>query len=363
MNNIELNVELGKNSYPIFIGKNLLSNIGEKIKSFTDLNYAIIITDKNVEEIHLPIVKKSLEDNGINPRLHIIDGGENSKSLKTYSKLIEDILEQGIERKTTLIALGGGVVGDLGGFVASSLLRGIKFIQIPTTLLSQVDSSIGGKTGINSNYGKNLIGAFYQPSMVISDIDVLKTLPSRELSAGLAEVIKYGLIKDRKFFDYLNTIIDDIQDDDFIEIIKKSCKIKVDLVSKDEKEKGVRALLNLGHTFGHAIEKYCNYDGTILHGEAISIGMVLAYRVGVIKKTANNQDLEQVIRIFKLAKLPTKLSDLDINFDKNKLLEYMYKDKKVENGQLKLVLPNGIGDAYATTDFNVNDIQFIWENA
>ena len=363
MNNIELSVELGKNSYPIFIGKNLLSNIGEKIKSFTDLNYAIIITDKNVEEIHLPIVKKSLEDNGINPRLHIIDGGENSKSLKTYSKLIEDILEQGIERKTTLIALGGGVVGDLGGFVASSLLRGIKFIQIPTTLLSQVDSSIGGKTGINSNYGKNLIGAFYQPSMVISDIDVLKTLPSRELSAGLAEVIKYGLIKDRKFFDYFNTIIDDIQDDDFIEIIKKSCKIKVDLVSKDEKEKGVRALLNLGHTFGHAIEKYCNYDGTILHGEAISIGMVLAYRVGVIKKTANNQDLEQVIRIFKLAKLPTKLSDLDINFDKNKLLEYMYKDKKVENGQLKLVLPNGIGDAYATTDFNVNDIQFIWENA
>ena len=363
MNNIELNVELGKNSYPIFIGKNLLSNIGEKIKSFTDLNYAIIITDKNVEEIHLPIVKKSLEDNGINPRLHIIDGGENSKSLETYSKLIEDILEQGIERKTTLIALGGGVVGDLGGFVASSLLRGIKFIQIPTTLLSQVDSSIGGKTGINSDYGKNLIGAFYQPSMVISDIDVLKTLPSRELSAGLAEVIKYGLIKDRKFFDYLNKVIDDIQDDDFIEIIKTSCKVKVDLVSKDEKEKGVRALLNLGHTFGHAIEKYCNYDGKILHGEAISIGMVLAYRVGVIKKTASDRDLEQVIRIFKLAKLPTKLSDLDINFDKNKLLEYMYKDKKVENGKLKLVLPNGIGDAYATTDFNVNDIQFIWENA
>ena len=236
MNNIELNVELGKNSYPIFIGKNLLSNIGEKIKSFTDLNYAIIITDKNVEEIHLPIVKKSLEDNGINPRLHIIDGGENSKSLETYSKLIEDILEQGIERKTTLIALGGGVVGDLGGFIASSLLRGIKFIQIPTTLLSQVDSSIGGKTGINSDYGKNLIGAFYQPSMVISDIDVLKTLPSRELSAGLAEVIKYGLIKDRKFFDYLNKVIDDIQDDDFIEIIKTSCKVKVDLVSKDDKE-------------------------------------------------------------------------------------------------------------------------------
>ncbi|MDG1153606.1 MAG: 3-dehydroquinate synthase [Alphaproteobacteria bacterium] len=363
MNNIELSVELGKNSYPVFIGKNLLSNIGEKIKSFTDLNYAIIITDKNVEEIHLPIVKKSLEDNGINPRLHIIDGGENSKSLETYSKLIEDILEQGIERKTTLIALGGGVVGDLGGFVASSLLRGIKFIQIPTTLLSQVDSSIGGKTGINSDYGKNLIGAFYQPSMVISDIDVLKTLPSRELSAGLAEVIKYGLIKDRKFFDYLNTVIDDIQDDDFIEIIKTSCKIKADLVSKDEKEKGVRALLNLGHTFGHAIEKYCNYDGTILHGEAISIGMVLAYRVGVIKKTANDQDLEQVIQIFKLAKLPTKLSDLGINFDKNKLLEYMYKDKKVENGKLKLVLPNNIGDAYTTSDFNVNDIQFIWENA
>jgi len=363
MNKIKLKVELGKNSYPIFIGNNLLSNIGEKIKSFTNLGYTIVITDENIAKIHFPTIKKSLEENGINPRLHIIDSGENSKSLEKYSKLIENILEQGIERKTTLIALGGGVVGDLGGFVASSLLRGIKLIQVPTTLLSQVDSSIGGKTGINSKHGKNLIGAFYQPSMVISDIDVLKTLPIRELSAGLAEVIKYGLIKDRDFFNYLNTVINNIQNNDFIKIVKTSCQIKTDLVSKDEKENGIRALLNLGHTFGHAIERYCNYDGTILHGEAISIGMVLAYRIGVIKKTANNQDLEQVIQIFKLAKLPTKLSDLGINFDKNKLFEYMYKDKKVENGKLKLVLPNNIGDAYTTTDVNVNDIKLVWENA
>ncbi|MGB1360942.1 MAG: 3-dehydroquinate synthase [Alphaproteobacteria bacterium] len=357
----KITVNLGEKSYPINIGGGLLKNVGDEIKSITALDYAIVITDDVVEKQHLQTLNDSLLNSGITPRIHIVKNGEGSKSLSTFNQLLEDILEQGIERNTVLIALGGGVIGDLSGFVAGSLLRGIQFVQIPTTLLAQVDSSVGGKTGINSKAGKNLIGCFYQPKMVIIDTDTLSTLDKRQVSAGYAEVIKYGLIKDKVFFDYLQ------QNDnyDIAKVIKTSCETKADIVAQDEKETGVRALLNLGHTYAHSIERFCNYDGTVLHGEAVAIGMVLAYKtaINLDTPTATENDLIAVIDVIKKAGLPTSLSDIKADFDKDQLFEYMYKDKKVVNGQLKLVLPNGIGDAYTTMDVSTDLIKKIWGDA
>ena len=285
--NVSLNDKFNNFSYPIFIGNDLLSNCEEILKKFILKRKIILIHDnffslinkKNEQFISFVETIKKLTTT---VKMIGIPGGDKSKNISHLEYILEESLSFKIDRSSLVIAFGGGVIGDLAGFAASILLRGIEFIQVPTTLLAQVDSSVGGKTGINSNKSKNLIGSFHQPIAVIADINILKTLPKREFLAGLVEVIKYGLIYDIKFFNTLeNNYKDILKYDDLklCEIISKSCKIKSSIIKNDEKENGKRALLNLGHTFGHAIESFSKYDGTIIHGEAVSIGICLAFKL------------------------------------------------------------------------------------
>ena len=362
---VNLDGNLDDRSYTIEIAPDLLQKAGSYIKPLTQLDYVIIITDCVVSNLHLKTLTASLEKEGISPRIHIVQNGEHSKSLGTYNALVEDILEQGIERDSLVIAFGGGVIGDLAGFVSASLLRGLRFVQIPTTILSQVDSSVGGKTGINSTSGKNLIGAFHQPALVLSDISVLKTLPQREILAGYAEIVKYGLIQDKDFFEWLEANGKDVialNQGALTHAIRISCQIKADIVKEDEKENGKRALLNLGHTYGHAMESVGGYDGRILHGEGVSVGMVLAYKTAQIMNTATEQDTMRVITHLKSIGMPTCLSEIDLPFEIDDLVKRMYKDKKVSGGHLTLILPENIGDAYATKDVRVQDIASVWRS-
>ena len=362
---VNLDGNLGDRSYTIEIAPDLLQKAGSYIKPLTQLDYVIIITDCVVGNIHLKTLTASLEKKGISPRIHIVQNGEHSKSLGTYNALIEDILEQGIERDSLIIAFGGGVIGDLAGFVSASLLRGLRFVQIPTTILSQVDSAVGGKTGINSASGKNLIGAFHQPVLVLSDISVLKTLPRREVLAGYAEIVKYGLIQDKVFFEWLESNGKDVitlNEDALMYAIRVCCQTKAKIVKEDEKENGKRALLNLGHTYGHAMESVGGYDGRILHGEGVSIGIVLAYKTAQIMNTATGQDTMRVITHLKSIGLPTCPSEIDLPFEIDDLMVRMYKDKKVSDGRLTLILPTNIGDAYATKDVHLADIESVWRS-
>ena len=360
---VNLDDRLDDRSYTIEIAPDLLQKAGSYIKPLTQLDYVIIITDCVVGNLHLKTLTASLEKEGISPRIHIVQNGEHSKSLGTYNALVEDILEQGIERDSLIIAFGGGVIGDLAGFVSASLLRGLRFVQIPTTILSQVDSSVGGKTGINSASGKNLIGAFHQPVLVLSDISVLKTLPQREVLAGYAEIVKYGLIQDKDFFEWLESNGKDVialNEDALMHAIGVSCQTKAGIVKEDEKENGKRALLNLGHTYGHAMESVGGYDGRILHGEGVSVGMVLAYKTAQIMDTATGQDTMRVIKHLKSIGLPTCPSEIDLPFEIGDLMMRMYKDKKVSGGRLTLILPTNIGDAYAAKDVRGADIESVW---
>ena len=359
-------VDLDQRSYTIEITPNILQQAGHHIRPLTNLDYVVVITDTQVAKHHLGTLTDSLQSVGLNARVHIVDSGEHSKCLTTFSTLVENILEQGIERNSLVIALGGGVIGDLAGFVSASLLRGIRFVQIPTTILSQVDSSVGGKTGINSACGKNLIGAFHQPSLVLSDINILKTLPKREILAGYAEVVKYGLIQDKTFFEWLEKNGADVingDDNALIHALTVSCQIKAYIVKEDEFESGKRALLNLGHTFGHAMESVGQYNGTILHGEAVSIGMVLAYKTAEKMGTATQQDTHRVIEHLKSVGLPVAPSDIDLPFERDDLIARMFKDKKVSGGALTLILPHNIGNAYTTKEVSIDVIKSIWEES
>ena len=362
---VNLDDRLDDRSYTIEIAPDLLQKAGSYIKPLTQLDYVIIITDCVVGNLHLKTLTASLEKEGISPRIHIVQNGEHSKSLGTYNALVEDILEQGIERDSLIIAFGGGVIGDLAGFVSASLLRGLRFVQIPTTILSQVDSSVGGKTGINSASGKNLIGAFHQPVLVLSDISVLKTLPQREVLAGYAEIVKYGLIQDKDFFEWLESngkYVIALNEDALMHAIRVCCQTKADIVKEDEKENGKRALLNLGHTYGHAMESVGGYDGRILHGEGVSVGIVLAYKTAQIMNTATGQDTMRVITHLKSIGMPTCPSEIDLPFEIDDLMMRMYKDKKVSGGRLTLILPANIGDAYATKDVRIADIESVWRS-
>ena len=341
-------VELGERSYPIYAGNGLLGKeilFSDNIKS----KQVMVVSNTTVAPLYLDKVMQSLKKFDV--ASVILADGEQYKTLDSVNDIITALLEKRFSRNSCLVALGGGVVGDITGFAAACYQRGIDYIQIPTTVLAQVDSSVGGKTGVNHAAGKNMIGAFHQPQAVIADTSVLDTLGDREVSAGLAEVVKYGLIRDAKFFDWLEQNIDRLvirETEALAHVIEQSCRNKAEVVAEDEKESGVRAILNLGHTFGHAIETGLGY-GTWLHGEAIALGMLMAadlsHRLGWITE----EDTERIESILVKLNLPVTLPD---NLDPEKMREIMSVDKKAKDGVLFLILLKGIGEAVVTDEFD-----------
>lgn len=344
---ISLKVNLGDRSYPIYIGEDLLSQ-SELLTQHIPGNSALIVSNETVAPLYLDTVKESL--NGIRHKSLILPDGEEFKNLDVLNTIYDFLLKNRFDRNTTLIALGGGVIGDITGFAAASYQRGVNLIQIPTTLLSQVDSSVGGKTAVNHPLGKNMIGAFYQPRAVIADTSTLATLEDRQLSSGIAEVIKYGLIRDTEFLEWLEDNIDNLIDRDpgaLAYAIERSCQNKAEVVASDEKESGQRALLNLGHTFGHAIETGMGY-GAWLHGEAVASGMVMAARLSHKLGLISAQDVDRTIDIIERAHLPVKAPD---KMSPAQFLDLMSIDKKVSDGVLKLILYKSIGHAIVSSDY------------
>ncbi len=342
-----LHVDLGERSYPILIGEQLIDR-GELLSRHIRGKQVAIVTNDTVAPLYLERLSRSLSEYGTIPV--VLPDGEAYKNWQTLQSIFDALLAARLDRNTTIIALGGGVIGDMAGFAAASYQRGVDFIQIPTTLLSQVDSSVGGKTGINHPLGKNMIGAFYQPQAVLIDTATLATLPSRELSAGLAEVIKYGLICDEPFLGWLEENIDKLRGLDqaaLTEAIRRSCAAKARVVGADERESGIRATLNLGHTFGHAIETHQGY-GVWLHGEAVSAGMVMALEMSRQLGWISADERDRAVRLLSRAGLPVVPP---ANMRAEDFLKHMAVDKKVLNGQLRLVLLKRLGEAVVTSDF------------
>jgi 3-dehydroquinate synthase len=356
----KLHVSLGAHSYDILVGERLLAKAGSYIKPLLKRPQVIIVSDETVAKFYLHRLVGSLEEAGIAHRSVIVPAGEGTKSLGAFSNVIEQILEQKPSRDTTLIALGGGMVGDLTGFAASVLLRGVNFIQIPTTLLAQVDSSVGGKTGINSAFGKNLIGRFHQPILVLSDVSTLASLPKRELLAGYAEMLKYALINDPEFFAWLNANASAMLAGDvalLTHAILHCCKAKATIVEADETEHGVRALLNLGHTFGHALEAETGYGDALLHGESVAIGMVMALHTSVAMGLCPAADLDKVKVHYKAMGLPASPKDIRAEWDEKALMEHFTRDKKSKDGSLTFILARGIGGAFVAEKVDAALIQ------
>jgi 3-dehydroquinate synthase len=346
-------VGLGERSYPIHVGPGLLARAGQLLTPFAR-GPLPVVTDTHVAEIHLAPLLDSLGKAGLDAHPIVMDAGEGTKSFAGLEKLSTGLLHSGVGREGLVVALGGGVIGDLAGLAAGLLKRGIAFAQIPTTLLAQVDSSVGGKTAINTAAGKNLIGLFHQPRIVIADIDVLKTLPRRELLAGYAEVAKYGALGDRAFFEWLETNGTKALGGDsaaMVQAVAHSCRMKAAIVARDERETGERALLNLGHTFGHALEAATGYSDRLLHGEGIAIGMALAFRLSVKLGLCDGQDADRFVRHLAAVGLPTAIADIPgPRPDPATLLAHMGHDKKVRDGRLTFVLVHGIGKAFTTSD-------------
>ena len=343
-----LNVELGTKSYPIYIGGGLLS-LESAFTEHIHGQQVMIVTNATIAPLYLNKLTDLLGN--FNVESVILPDGEQFKTLETVNKVFDALLKSKFDRSSTLIALGGGVVGDITGFAAASYLRGVDFIQVPTTLLSQVDSSVGGKTGVNHDLGKNMIGAFYQPKAVIIDVDTLDTLSHREFSAGMAEVIKYGLLGNADFLSMLEANIESIMGREkglIIDIVFRSCNDKARIVALDEFEKGKRALLNLGHTFGHGIENTLGY-GTYLHGEAISIGMVMASKLSMDEGHLTEEDVQRVQNILSKANLPTSIKK---SVGSEALINAMSLDKKSIDGEIRLVLLKRLGDSYLTDSYS-----------
>ncbi len=343
-----VHVALAERSYPIYIGEGLLENAAVLVQHLPQKR-AAIVSDTTVAPLYLDTLVKALTAAGISVTSVVLPSGEQYKDWRTLNTVFEALLDQHCERKTALIALGGGVIGDLTGFAAATYLRGVPFVQVPTTLLAQVDSSVGGKTAVNLPRGKNLVGAFYQPLAVIADTATLKTLPPRELSAGLAEVIKYGLMRDTTFFEWLEENMEALVALDANALayaVQRSCENKAAVVAADEREEsGQRALLNLGHTFGHAIESTLGY-GSWLHGEAVAAGMVIAARVSQQMALIDEATVQRIVQLLERARLPTKAPALGFE----RYLGAMGLDKKVEGGKIHFILLRAIGDAFLTAD-------------
>jgi 3-dehydroquinate synthase len=340
---LTVKVSLGARSYDILAGEGLLAKLGTHCQELGFAGRCAIVTDSQVEKIYAPAAVENLKAAGFEPEVIAFPNGEKSKNLKIVQSCYDFLASKRFERKSFIIALGGGVVGDLAGFVAATYLRGIPFAQVPTTLLSQVDSSVGGKVGVNLKAGKNLVGAFYQPRLVLCDLGALDTLPEREFRAGLAEVIKYGIIYDAELFQLLEREMPAILARDktlLAKIVARSCEIKAEVVGQDETESGLRAILNFGHTIGHAIEAISGY-GKFLHGEAISIGQVAAAKLSNSLMGFPGEDVERIRRLFSDAGLPVKIK-LSVA-QKEKLFDAMKLDKKVSSGEVKFVLARKIG--------------------
>lgn len=349
-----LTVSLADRSYPIHIGSGLLGQ-AELILPYLKRKQVAIVSNTTVAPLYMQAIAQPLRDAGVSMIEIILPDGEAHKNNQTLQIIYDHLLQNRCERNTTLIALGGGVIGDLTGYAAATYLRGVPFIQVPTTLLSQVDSSVGGKTGINHPLGKNMIGAFYQPKLVLADIDTLKTLPQRELSAGIAEVIKYGLIRDADFFDWLETNMSALMALDTAVAsyaIYRSCQNKAEVVVADEHEQGERALLNLGHTFGHAIENAMGY-GVWLHGEAVATGTVMAADLSQRMGWLNAAQIARIKTIMQAAKLPIDAPDLGAD----EYLRLMQLDKKVSDGRIRLILQQDIGKAVMTADYDADKLK------
>ncbi|MCF8999019.1 3-dehydroquinate synthase [Acinetobacter nectaris] len=345
-----LHVELGDRRYPIFIGSHL--DIQHLLKPYIQGKQVMIVTNDTVAPLYLETYKKALIALDKVTAQCILRDGEKFKNIENLNLIFDALLSSGFNRDCTVLALGGGVIGDMAGFAAASFQRGVNFIQVPTTLLSQVDSSVGGKTGINHPLGKNMIGAFKQPSVVFADMNQLSTLPPCELSAGLSEIIKYALLGDIEFLAWLEGNMPKLVAGDeqaLAEAVYRSCAHKARIVANDEHEKGERALLNLGHTFGHAIESYLGY-GTWLHGEAVAVGMVMAAELSYLMGWISTEDLARVKHIIQQANLPIYCPEIPLD----EFLSYMSHDKKVLDGKIRLILMKKLGHAVITEEFNVD---------
>ncbi len=349
-------VTVGEAGYEVLVGSGLIARAGALLAAVLPQKRAVVITDEQVAALHLPALLASLEESGIDSRKIVVPAGESSKSISCYVRVTDGLLEAGVERRTAVIALGGGVVGDLAGFAAATVLRGLPFVQIPTTLLAQVDSSVGGKTGINTAYGKNLLGAFYQPLLVLADTQVLATLPPRELRAGYAEIAKAGLIGDAAFFEWCEEHGAALLAGDQAlqaEAVQQACLFKAKVVGDDEREEKAadgRALLNLGHSFAHALEAEYGYTGELLHGEAVAVGLGLAFLLSARLGHCSSADARRVIRHVEHVGLPAELGALQRRFSVARLIQHMQRDKKMRDGRLAFVLARGIGQAFTSRD-------------
>jgi 3-dehydroquinate synthase len=357
---VTVHVPLGERAYDIRIGRGVVDEAGERIAAL-GARAAAIVSDDTVAGLHGERLLESLKRGNVRGDLITVPPGEGSKSYATLARVCDGILSQRIERGDIVVALGGGVVGDLAGFAAAIVRRGVRFVQVPTTVLAQVDSSVGGKTGINSVHGKNLIGAFHQPSLVLADTGLLDTLPLREARAGYAEVVKYGLIGDRGFFDWCERHWGAVLDggDEREHAVAVSCRAKAAVVVRDEREDGDRALLNLGHTFGHALERITGYDSSrLIHGEAVAIGMAMAFRFSVRLGLCSGQDSGRVAAHLKAVGLPTSLAQVPGGAGgADALLDAMAQDKKVVGGALTFILARGIGESFIAKGVDVPQVR------
>jgi shikimate kinase/3-dehydroquinate synthase len=357
-----LSVVLPSRSYDVVIGDDLLARAGALLAPRMDQKRAVVVTDDTVARLHLPRLLRGLEATAVDAREIIVPSGEGSKSLACWQSIVDGLLEARVERRTTVVALGGGVVGDLAGFAAATTLRGLPFVQVPTTLLAQVDSSVGGKTGVNVVQGKNLIGAFYQPRMVLADTATLATLPPRELRAGYAEIAKAGLIGDAAFFEWCEAngaAVVGGHCEAQAEAIMRACALKAAVVGDDEREEKPsdgRALLNLGHTFGHALEAEYGYTDGLLHGEGVAVGLGLAFRLSARLGHCGADDADRVVSHVAAMGMPAELGVLNRRFSAAALIGRMRRDKKMQDGALKFILVRGIGQAFSATDVPVEAV-------
>jgi 3-dehydroquinate synthase len=356
-----LTVALGERGYDIAIGRGLLAEAAAYLRPLLKQPRVVIVTDETVARLHLPVLARALDADGIDHSDIVLPPGEQTKSFAHLERLLDRLLAERPERSTLLLALGGGVIGDLAGFAASILLRGVDFVQIPTTLLAQVDSAVGGKTGIDTSWGKNLIGSFHQPRLVLADTGTLDTLPRRDLLAGYAEVAKYGLIGDAAFFAWLEEHGPAVIEGDEAarrRAVRTSCAGKAAIVAADERESGARALLNLGHTFGHALEAECGYGADLLHGEAVAIGMVMAFDLSAQLGLCPAEDAARVERHLAAMGLPTSPAAIGGRvWDADRLIGHMRHDKKVSGGRLNFILARGIGRAFIAKDVDVAQVK------
>ncbi len=353
-------VDLGDRSYDIHIGKALVDDAAEYLPDECFGKKAFILYDENTYP-YVQVLDEALAGKVLSSKTFSQKGGEPTKSYDGLQRVTDWLLENKVDRNSILFVVGGGVMGDLGGFAAAVTMRGIPFVQIPTTLLSQVDSSVGGKTGINTHQGKNLVGAFYQPKAVLCDIGTLGTLPEREVQAGYGEIVKYGLINDLAFFEWLEEHGEQVlklESEALSKAVETSCKAKAAIVAADEHEKGQRALLNLGHTFGHALEAAAGYDGSLLHGEAVAIGINIAFDLSRRMDLCTGQDCERVKAHFKKLGLKTKASEISpsLKHSSEDIVELMYQDKKADGDKIGFILTRGIGEAFQSYDVNMDDV-------